>query len=100
MLKRQDGFTLLEMLIVLFIIAILLLIILPNVAQHFATIDKKGCDAHIAMVQGQVEAYRIDHITYPTLQQLVAGKYINEHHEVCPDGRPIKITADGTVALQ
>ena len=51
-LKRQNGFTLIEMLIVLLIISILILITVPNIAKHFATIDKKGCDAYVSMVQG------------------------------------------------
>lgn len=54
-INRQAGFTLIEMLIVLLIISILILITIPNVTKHFATIDKKGCAAYITMVQGQVE---------------------------------------------
>lgn len=71
-LNQQAGFTLIEMLIVLLIISILILITIPNVTKHFATIDKKGCTAYITMVQGQVEAYRVDYMAYPTLEDLVA----------------------------
>lgn len=48
-LKQQAGFTLIEMLIVLLIISILILITIPNVTKHFATIDKKGCTAYISI---------------------------------------------------
>lgn len=44
--NNDRGFTLIEMLIVLFIISILILIAIPNVTKHFATVDKKGCDAY------------------------------------------------------
>lgn len=54
-IKQQTGFTLIEMLIVLLIISVLILITIPNITKHFATIDKKGCTAYISMVQGQVE---------------------------------------------
>lgn len=60
LLKQQKGFTLIEMLIVLFIITVLILIAIPNVTKHFSTVDDKGCKAYVSMVQGQVEAYRID----------------------------------------
>lgn len=49
-LNQQAGFTLIEMLIVLLIISILILITIPNVTKHFATIDKKGCTAYIRII--------------------------------------------------
>lgn len=49
-LNQQAGFTLIEMLIVLLIISILILITIPNVTKHFATIDKKGCTAYISTI--------------------------------------------------
>ena len=48
-LKQEKGFTLIEMLIVLLIISILILITVPNISKHFATIDKKGCDAYVSI---------------------------------------------------
>lgn len=36
-LKNKDGFTLIEMLIVLFIIAILLILIIPNITKNIDT---------------------------------------------------------------
>jgi len=35
--KNKDGFTLIEMLIVLFIIAILLILIIPNITKNIDT---------------------------------------------------------------
>ena len=35
--KHKDGFTLIEMLIVLFIIAILLILIIPNITKNIDT---------------------------------------------------------------
>lgn len=50
LIKQEAGFTLIEMLIVLLIISILILISIPNVSKHFATIDEKGCTAYIAII--------------------------------------------------
>jgi len=43
----QKGFTLIEMMVVLLIISVLILIAIPNVTKHSATIDDKGCEAYV-----------------------------------------------------
>ena len=96
-MRNEKGFTLIEMLIVLLIISILILVTIPNVMKHFATVDKKGCDAYIKMVQSQVEAFKIDHNKYPTMEELKAGKYLTEDDIKCPDNTPIVIEGSGEV---
>lgn len=97
-IKNQDGFTLIEMMIVLLIISVLILIAIPNVTKHSATIDEKGCKAYVKMVQGQVEAYRIEEKTIPTITDLVTKEYLNVDEISCPDGRPIAIATNGVVS--
>ncbi len=92
MIKNQKGFTLVEMLIVLLIISILIIITIPNVTKHFASIDEKGCDAFVNMVQGQVEAYKIEKHTYPKdVAELVSAEYLNGEETTCPNGQAIVI---------
>ena len=96
---NEKGFTLIEMLIVLLIISVLIMVSVPNITKHFATIDNKGCEAYLKMVQGQVEAYKLDHNSLPTLQELKTGGYLtNEEEAQCPNGEIIEIKTDGTVA--
>ncbi|MGX9135253.1 competence type IV pilus major pilin ComGC [Rummeliibacillus sp. JY-2-4R] len=98
-IMNQKGFTLIEMLIVLFIIAILVLIAIPNVTKHFATVDQKGCDAYVKMVQGQVEAYRIDLGEYPSsTSQLADAEYLMTGDSNTCKGKTITIT-DGKVEV-
>lgn len=95
-LKRESGFTLIEMMIVLLIISVLILIAIPNVTKHSKSIDEKGCSAYMKMVQGQIEAYKMDLNKYPvSLQDLVAEDYLLEEPK-CPDGTELTIT-DGKV---
>ncbi|MEK4091407.1 MULTISPECIES: competence type IV pilus major pilin ComGC [unclassified Viridibacillus] len=97
LLKQQKGFTLIEMLIVLFIITVLILIAIPNVTKHFSTVDDKGCKAYVSMVQGQVEAYRIDEKKYPTtIEMLEDAKYLKQDTNACT-GKKIQIS-DGEVS--
>jgi competence protein ComGC len=92
-MKNERGFTLIEMLIVLFIISVLILVTVPNVTKHFASIDEKGCDAYISMVQAQVEAYKIDYLKYPTVKQLQEEGYV-KGEVTCPNGNIVVINSD------
>ena len=44
--KKKDGFTLIEMLMVLFIIAILLILIIPNITKNIDTAKDKSSEAY------------------------------------------------------
>ncbi|WP_019414936.1 competence type IV pilus major pilin ComGC [Paenisporosarcina sp. TG20] len=93
----QKGFTLIEMMVVLLIISVLILIAIPNATKHSATIDKKGCEAYVKMVQGQVESYRIDKKLIPTIEDLVSDSYLIAGETTCPNGKLILI--DSTTGL-
>lgn len=95
-MKNENGFTLIEMMIVMLVISVLLIITIPNVTKHNSNINNKGCEAFTKMVQAQVQAYEIENNKLPTLEDLKTDKYIND--EKCPDGRTtVKIDEDGTV---
>lgn len=96
-LLNQKGFTLVEMMIVLLIISVLLLVTIPNIAKHTATIDSKGCDAYVNMVSAQVEAYKLEFKEIPTLATLNTAGFIKEEKLVCPGGQELTITTDGIV---
>lgn len=96
--KNQKGFTLIEMLIVMLIITVLIAIAIPNVSKQTSSVDEKGCKAFVQMVQGQVESYRMDEKSIPTVEQLVAGKYLKTTDTECPNGDAIAISLDGVVS--
>lgn len=95
-LKNERGFTLIEMLIVLFVISILMIIAIPNITKNQSAIKEKGCEAFVHMVQGQVQAFEIDHNKWPTsVTELKDGGYLNQTS--CPNGDAINIAVDGKV---
>lgn len=101
MFKKEDGFTLVEMLIVLMIISILILLIVPHVSKKSANIHDKGCDALVELVQSQVIAYELDHKKLPErLNDLVSENYIEQEHLTCGNGKAIVMNDKGEVSYQ
>ncbi|ANU11166.1 general secretion pathway protein G [Planococcus antarcticus DSM 14505] len=97
LLKSQKGFTLIEMLIVMLIITVLIAIAIPNVTKQSSAVDEKGCKAFVQMVQGQVESYRMDLKTMPTLTDLVTEGYLKTGETDCPNGDVVNISVGGVV---
>lgn len=96
-LRNEKAFTLIEMMIVLLIISVLILVAIPNVTKHSKSIDTKGCAAYLKMVEGQVQAYKMDTNEIPaSLADLTAKDYLPEGAK-CPDGTELTIDADGKV---
>ncbi len=77
--KNDEGFTLIEMLIVMSIIAILLILITPKLADHQENITIKSDEAIVGFVNTQIQAYYLDTGTFPsTIDDLVTNNYIDE----------------------
>lgn len=89
----NKGFTLVEMMVVLLIISVLLLVTIPNIARHTATIDSKGCEAYKTMLTSQVEAYKLEFKQKPNLADLVSEGFVKDSTLVCPDGTELDVVA-------
>ena len=89
LIKNEKGFTLVEMLIVLLIISVLIIITVPNLMKHNDTVDEKGCDAYKKVVASQVQLYKLEHRSYPTIDELVSDGYIEQAS--CPNGQALSI---------
>ncbi|MGE8204501.1 competence type IV pilus major pilin ComGC [Heyndrickxia sp. NPDC080065] len=97
-MKNNKGFTLIEMLIVLLIITVLIFVAIPNITKHSRSINDKGCEAFITMVQGQVQAYELEKHKLPqNVDDLEAEGYLIKNKSKCPNGNEISIDSDGKV---
>lgn len=77
MKKRRQGFTLLEMSIVLFIISLLILIMIPNLTKQRQNVSKIHQRAMVNVIQTQVDLYINETGQTPTnLQQLYQKHYL------------------------
>ena len=104
MIKNQKGFTLIEMMIVLLVISVLLVITVPNVTKNNSSINEKGCEAFVKMVQGQVQAFELDgnksedgKLVPVSVDALIDGGYITQ--DKCPSNKEITIV-DGIVKVK
>jgi|SRR5690625_447017 len=92
MFKNNDGFTLIEMLIVLMIISVLIILIVPTISDSKESINDKGCEALITVVQTQVDLFNLTENRYPeNIEELMTEDYITESQGSCPDGSELEI---------
>ena len=87
MQNKKNGFTVLEMMIVMLVIALLLLITLPNIQQKETIIRDKGCQALLDIVDSQ------------SVQELINEGYLKEGQDRCPNGEMVVIV-DGQASTQ
>ncbi|WP_349407775.1 competence type IV pilus major pilin ComGC [Pseudalkalibacillus sp. SCS-8] len=82
--KNEEGFTLIEMLIVILIMSILLLIAVPNMTKNNTVVKEKSCEATIQLLQSQVAAFEVEHSRYPVdFTEMKDNNYIDK--STCPN---------------
>lgn len=90
--QKPNGFTILEMMVVLLVVAVLLMITLPNIQQKEKVIRGKGCDALLEVVNSQIMLYEIENDETPTsVSELVSQGYLKESQTACPNGETVQI---------
>lgn len=78
MKKKVPGFTLLEMLVVLFIISLLLLLFVPQIINQKDSASKKSDAAIAKVVETQIEVFELDHGHKPSKEELIDKGYVKE----------------------
>lgn len=99
-MKNEKGFTLIEMMIVLLVISVLLIVTVPSIARNNSTVNDKGCEVYLKMVEAQVQSYEMDKGSLPTdVEALINGKYLKSDQATCPHGKVAKIDGNGGVTI-
>lgn len=75
--KREEGFTLIEMSLVLFIISALLMLFIPNVSGQQDSANTTGDKAFQAVLQAQVDLYKMKGNKTITFDALESEDYLS-----------------------
>jgi len=68
-IRSRQGFTLIEILVVIAVIAILAALVAPNVFRHVGTAKDAAARSQIEMLGAALDAYRLDNGRYPSTEQ-------------------------------
>ena len=97
MKKKFQAFTLIEMVVVLFIISLLLLLVVPNLAKQKTRAENQTTAALVTTIQTQIELAKDDPAekaeTLTTLADLAKADIISQKQ--CKQAERAKITFDG-----
>ena len=70
---RQRGFTLMEIMVVIFIIGLLVAIVAPNVLGNQDQAMQQKVRADLATLEQALDLYRLENLRYPTTEQGLAA---------------------------
>ena len=81
---RPSGFTLIEMLVVIVVLAVLATLVAPNVFRHVGSARDATARSQIEMFGAALDAYRLDNGRYPTTEQGLAALWLEPTTEPRP----------------
>lgn len=76
--KKEQGFTLVELLIVLFIIGVLMSIVVPNIRAAGEKAQLRACLANQKLIHVQMENYYLENGEYPPVSVIIEGTISTE----------------------
>ncbi|MHC5247344.1 competence type IV pilus major pilin ComGC [Enterococcus sp. LJL90] len=74
----NQGFTLIEMLIVMFVIGVLILLFAPNLSNHSKDITSRGDEAIVEVVKTQIELYKLNNDGVTPNEQEMVPDYLTQ----------------------
>lgn len=69
LIKRQQGFTLLELMVVIVILGVLASMVVPNLMGNKERADKQKAVSDIVALEGSLDMYKLDNHRYPSTEQ-------------------------------
>lgn len=89
---KENGFTLLEMIIVIMVLSVLFLLTVPNIQKVASIIENKGCDALVKVVDSAILEYKLEYgMTPSSVHDLINEGLLSENQRECSNGKAIEI---------
>ncbi len=96
----RKGFTLLEMIVVIMIIALLMLITIPNIQKVVTIVQKRGCESQVKLVDAAILQYMVDTDEIPdSIDELISYNLLDENQRKCQNNKNI-IIIDGEAKVE
>lgn len=91
-MMKSKGFTMLEMIVVLSVIALIYSLSIPNIQKRMDSVREKGCNAMLDVVNANILQYELDTgEIVDSIDTLVNEGYLKESQTKCMDGSEITI---------
>ncbi len=75
--RSEEGFTLMELVVVLFIVALLAALAIPSVSRSLTRAEETALQQNLAVMRKAIDDYRADRAAWPEdLSALVEARYI------------------------
>lgn len=88
----KKGFTLIEMVVVVFIIALILLLTMPNIQKVINTVQDKGCKSQVKVIDAAILEYMLIHDQKPqSTSELISEGLISSEQVKCQNNKVITI---------
>ena len=88
----KRGFTLLEMIIVVSVLAILFLLSVPNIQRVMKIVDEKVCAAQLKVIDSAILQYKLDTGQLPLrINDLVSAGLLTKQQTECSGGEQLEI---------
>jgi competence protein ComGC len=86
--KSIQGFTLVELLVVVLILGALAFIAIPRIGQSSTTAKKNACDTNVDLLNSQIELYYANNGSFPAALTNITGdaNYFPDGAPTCPLG--------------
>jgi competence protein ComGC len=97
---NKRGFTLLEMIVVISVIAVLFLLEIPNIQKVMNNVENKGCSAQLKVIDAAILEFKLEYNDYPDdMSDLENAGLISNEQNKCSNNERIVIV-DGQSRLQ